>query len=104
MKAKYIVFILLLIVVVVAGFITVGQFSRRLNVTQPAAPVNREVVGTPAAGDLVYVATAGDDVVYHQSRCAKLGGGGRPVTIKEAKKQGYKPCPVCMGGQSKSDK
>jgi len=103
-KAKYIVFILLLIAVVVAGYIAVGQFSHRLNVMQPAAPVNREVVGTPAPGDLVYVATTGDDVVYHQSRCAKLGGGGRPMNINEARKQGYKPCPVCMGGQSKSDK
>lgn len=104
MKTKYIVFPLLLILVVTAGYFAVGRFSRQMKVAQPLPPQSREVAGSVAPEDLVYVATSGGDVVYHQARCPELGGGGRPLAIAEALKQGYKPCPRCIINQSRQDK
>lgn len=48
----------------------------------------------PVRPVLVYLNRDGDDT-YHVKGCSQLQDGAAPVTLQNAKNQGYKPCPVC---------
>lgn len=42
----------------------------------------------------VYVTETGER--YHLSSCRTLRGGGRPISLGEAKRRGYTACKVCQ--------
>jgi hypothetical protein len=42
----------------------------------------------------VYITETGER--YHLSSCRTLRGGGRPISLGEAKRRGYKACKVCQ--------
>lgn len=42
----------------------------------------------------VYVTETGQR--YHLSTCRTLRGGGRPISLADAKRRGYTPCKVCQ--------
>lgn len=42
----------------------------------------------------VYITETGER--YHLSSCRTLRGGGRPISLGEAKRRGYTACKVCQ--------
>jgi anti-sigma factor RsiW len=52
---------------------------------------------SPAASGLVAVSQDADDKVFHIPSCAFLRGELKFLSLEEAVREGYKPCPVCIG-------
>jgi anti-sigma factor RsiW len=52
---------------------------------------------SPAASGLVAVSQDADDKVFHIPSCASLRGKPKFLSLEEAVREGYKPCPICIG-------
>lgn len=68
------------------------------SVTPPASQAVAPVVGDAAAKETVYVTDGGKK--YHRVGCKTLRKHSKvALTVEEARKQGYKPCSVCVPPQ-----
>ncbi len=51
----------------------------------------------PAVSGLVAVSQDGDNKVFHIPSCPYLHGKPKFLPVEEAIREGYKPCPICIG-------
>lgn len=52
---------------------------------------------SPAASGLVAVSQDANDRVFHIPSCPYLHGKSTFLSLEEAVREGYKPCPICIG-------
>lgn len=52
---------------------------------------------SPAVSGLVAVSQDGDNKVFHIPSCPYLHGKPKFLSLEEAVREGYKPCPICIG-------
>ena len=96
MKARHLSFLILAVVVVSIGLVAAKYLMPARRTLPASAPEPTTIVQIPNVDDLVYVSTAGNDVTCHRANCARLPTGGRPIVLRDAIKQGYKLCAVCL--------
>jgi anti-sigma factor RsiW len=53
--------------------------------------------GPAVATGLVAVSTSADEKVFHVPGCAYLHGRPKFIQVEQAIRDGYSPCPVCIG-------
>jgi hypothetical protein len=73
-------------------------FLRRLEHQDPSGSP-----GSTAVQGLVAVSASADDKHFHVSACPYLHGKPKFIQVEQAIREGYSPCPVCIG-KRKSEK
>lgn len=76
----------------VALFSARNLLSPKHNQTDPS----RQQQGSPIPG-LVVVSDDSKEKLFHLPSCAKLEGKRRFLSVDEAVRDGYAPCPYCLG-------
>jgi hypothetical protein len=64
----------------------------------PGAPASADVTG------LVAISDSAGDKIFHVSSCPYLQGKPKFVPVAEAIREGYSPCPVCIGKRKPAKK
>ena len=75
-----------------------SYFSHEKNPQTPSPQQNH-----PSTG-LVAVSVDSKEKVFHLPNCPKLEGKPRFLSAEEAIREGYTPCPYCLGKDAKSKK
>ena len=55
-------------------------------------------IETPPLEKTSLVVATTEDALYHRPECVKIAGDTLHLTVEQARRQYFKPCPTCIGG------